>query len=332
MLKNGVHKDGRDSSLVLELTTRCNMGCKSCYSLSSRNGEFIPDHILNPVLQYAHSDLKHVFLTGGEPTLDRRIFDLARQYRDIIFFIFTNSTMLTSEFAEKLGKAGNLIPFLSMNSSKRELHDHYKGQGNFRAVGNAIDVLNAHGVPWGFISMVTNRNIRDVMSRRFISEKKIRGAIIGRYIEYLPVGSAVNKADVLTGENYYFLETRKKEIIQSKEIYMQDTAQRKCAGLLFIDVYGMIRSCPFFYLFKHTADEGDIRDSVEETRRDWLSVSYEGECPLYSDPLGVKNQLEQKGWKPVTPASENFFDNRILRDYMRDQYRIFLDMKKAESA
>ena len=70
----------------------------------------------------------------------------------------------------------------------------------------------------------------DVLSKDFVKDKKEKGAIMARYLEYLPVGPKALKDLILTGKNYYYMEKRRKEIIRDNEIYRQSTVQEKCTG------------------------------------------------------------------------------------------------------
>ena len=49
----------------------------------------------------------HVFLTGGEPTLDYRAFTLAENNSDMIFFMLTNGSAITQNYAKQLSLFGN---------------------------------------------------------------------------------------------------------------------------------------------------------------------------------------------------------------------------------
>ena len=77
--------------------------------------------VLKKILRYARKHVKHIFLTGGEPTLDPRGFELAEQNPDIIFFIFTNGSTMTTEYAKRLAGLGNLIPRLVGFPEKADL-------------------------------------------------------------------------------------------------------------------------------------------------------------------------------------------------------------------
>lgn len=326
-IREGIHKDGRNSSIVIEITKKCNKHCKHCYSNSPGKNQMMDDKLLNSIIDFARKNYKHIFLTGGEPTLDERVFLLAENNPDIMFFMFTNGSTINKEYAKKLSCYGNLIPLLSIDGNSESMHDRFKGKGSYKEIMKAIKLLNQHRVSWGYISMVTEINAEDVLSSKFVKDKKEKGAFIARYLEYLPVGKKANRELILSGEKYYLLEKRKKEIIESCEIYIQETVQDKCSGLLFFDVNGNIKNCVFFHYSKYNANTGAIKKSVRKTIRDWISYKYAGECPLYSDPIGFKNHLEKLGWSHIFKWTEEYLENPDISYQLMQNYQRFLKIK-----
>ena len=325
---NKITKDGRGSSIVLEITRKCNKQCLHCYLKSAKHQQSMSDKVLHTIVQYARNNYKHIFLTGGEPTMDSRVFTLAENNPGIIFYIFTNGSNLTYEYTKQLSMYGNLIPLLGIDGASQSTHDRLRGRGSYQEVMQAIIHLTKHNVAWGFITLVTEQNAQEVLSPDFIADKVQKGACMMRYLEYLPVGSHPLRKHILSGKTYYLLEKRKKEIISSGSIYMQDIVQFKCRGLLYFDVDGYIKNCFSFHLAKYNVTDGDIDSLVKKTRTDWTSYKWNGECPLYSDPIGLKKHLENRGWKHGYPDDEPYLNDPNIARTLMDQYRIFLKLEE----
>jgi len=323
---NQINKDGRHGSVVLEITKHCNQKCRHCYSWAQRK-KMMPDRMINRILKLVRANYKHVFITGGEPTLDRRIFTIAKQNPDIMFFMFTNGSMIKRQFASQLASTGNLIPVLSIDGTSARRHDYFRGKGSWQKLMQAIKVLNSLHLPWGYLSMVTNLNARQVLSRKFVKAMKKRGAIMARYLEYIPVGPNAKAKLVPSGAAYYLMEKRKQEIIKNCEIYMQETAQRKCLGLVFFDVDGNIKCCPFFHYSKHNISQGNIAKLIRSSIIDWSRASYRGECPVYSDQERLKDYLLRRSWKPTVSFNRYNSIAPQLSRAMSDNYGDFLRIK-----
>jgi len=321
-----IDKDGRGSSIIIETTKRCNHACPHCYSVSRDNTD-MEDHVLKKILRFSYLHYKYVFLTGGEPLLDQRIFSMASQYPDLIFFFFTNGSLMSEETAYNLSLSPNLIPMLSINGDTEGLHDSLKYPGSYQEILNAIKHLNQYDIPWGFLSVITEQNAENVLSREFIRTLKTKGAIIGRYLEYLPVGEKANPELIPSGATYYLMEKRKKEIIENQEIYMQELCQEKCRGLIFFDVYGNIKNCPFFHYAKHNVNKGNIQELVADSLQDWSAASYAGECPVYSNIFEFRNYLQDRDWHYTLDGNEEYLRAPSIGAIMEKNYRDFLFLK-----
>jgi MoaA/NifB/PqqE/SkfB family radical SAM enzyme len=321
-----IDKDGRHSSVIMEITKRCNQRCLHCYSRSQRN-KSMSDKTINKIIKLVRHNYKHIFITGGEPTLDKRVLAIAKSNPDIIFFMFTNGGPINQAYAAKLSAIGNLIPILSIDGNSQKQHDYFKGKGSWQRLMRAIKVLNTSSVPWGYLSMVTNLNARQVLSKKFVKAMRQKGAILARYLEFLPVGPHAAAKLVPSGETYYLMEKRKRQIIQNSEIYMQEISQKKCLGLIFFDVDGNIKCCPFFHYSKHNLAQGNIEELIKGSIRDWAQAKYPGECPVYAGQEEFKRHLLAKQWRPTASNNQENSITPHLAKIMSDNYRSFLKIK-----
>ena len=325
---NRIDKDGRNGSVVVEITRRCNKKCWHCYAVAGHNQQMSTKN-LNKIIELVKKSYKHVFITGGEPSLDKRVFTAAIKNPNIIFFMFTNASLIDIKYAEKLAKIGNLLPILSIDGSSAAMHESLKGKGSFRDVTRAIDALNKAGMPWGYLSIVTNMNAYDVLSQKFVNLMREKGAFLARYLEFIPVGPNPEVRLVPSGKVYHFMEKRKREIINNGQIYLQDTHQRKCQGLLFFDVNGNIKNCPFFHYAKHNLNENDTLDRlIKSTQKDWSGAKYSGECPIYSSPVSFRKYLEGLNWKRTVQFQDKYLLDEKVAKVISANYKKYLKIKK----
>ena len=325
---NNINKDGRHGSVIIEITKRCNQKCLHCYSRTQLN-KSMPDKTIKQIIKFVRHNYKHIFITGGEPTLDKRVLTIAKANPDIMFFMFTNGGPIDQSYAQKLSRLGNLIPILSIDGASAKQHDYFKGQGSYQRVMRAIKALNAAGMPWGYLSIITNLNASVVLSKKFVKAMKQKGAILARYLEYIPVGAHAAPELVPSAETYYLMEKRKQEIIKNYEIYMQETAQKKCLGMIFFDVDGNIKCCPFFHYFKHNISKGKIEKLIKDSARNWAQAKYHGECPVYADAEGFKDYLLKQDWQPTDSCNQENSITPKLSKKMSANYRAFLKIKSA---
>lgn len=327
IIQENIEKDGRDSSIIVEITKKCNKNCTHCYSKYAGQLLEMSDITLNLIVDFAKKNFKHIFFTGGEPTLDPRILTLAEKNPDMMFFLFTNGSTFTKEYATQLSQLGNVIPLIGIDGNSANTHDTFRGKGSYTEVMNAIHNLNTYNVSWGFITLVTETNAQEVLSHDFLDDKLQKGAIIARFLEYLPIGPNPLIDCILSGETYYHMEKRKNEIVKSGKIYTQEIEESKCNGLLFFTVNGDIKNCFCFHYAKYNVEENNIKETIEKTRREWISYTWDGECPIYSDPIGFKNHLEHIGWKNLSVIPEPYLNNQEIAEKLRQNYKQFLKIK-----
>jgi MoaA/NifB/PqqE/SkfB family radical SAM enzyme len=131
----------------------------------------------------------HFFiLTGGEPFVHPRIFDILEQFPNCYFQIFTNGTLIGGEEARRLGRLGNAIVMVSLEGTEEET-DARRREGAFRAALKAMERLLDAGVPFGYSVMTTSGNCDYVTSGDFVDWAIGMGCIVGYYFQYMPVGS-----------------------------------------------------------------------------------------------------------------------------------------------
>ena len=130
-------------TICIRITTRCNLKCSHCWSASSSENNFINDIDLNDLLEFvtilkSSFGLKHVSLSGGEPTLYPELKSLIEKLLQQNLYI-TITTSGTSPI--KITRFVRL--FKLPNSSKmnirisidgwRTLHDSIRGNGTYDA-------------------------------------------------------------------------------------------------------------------------------------------------------------------------------------------------------
>ena len=136
---------------VLHITNTCNLRCKHCYASA---GQPLPDtltfeEIIDIIDQLAELNINYITLSGGEPFLHERLFDIIDYIntKNIHIMITTNGTTLTDEIVEKIKAAGVDSLQISIDSSIPEIHDEFRGaQGAFAKAVDGIKLCKKHGV------------------------------------------------------------------------------------------------------------------------------------------------------------------------------------------
>ena len=122
---------------VIQVTNACPFNCEQCYT---KKGEtFLPVEIAERVLDKAFRNRRGLLqITGGEPLLYPELDELISfcERRSILSAIATSGYALSRERAATLKIAGLNYLFVSLNGSKKEIHE--KTRNDFACAMAAI--------------------------------------------------------------------------------------------------------------------------------------------------------------------------------------------------
>lgn len=268
------------SFIVLSPLAACNLKCQGCYAGAYGHQE--------PMLSYG--DIERIirevrgwgsyFITvsGGEPTLlwrqipgeQRGLRDLAREYQDMGFLMYTNGTLITHEMAAEMAELGNVSPALSIEGY-REQTDGRRGDGVFDRLVEATEILRRHKVLFGASVTYTQRNVDVVASDEFIEFLIDRGFLYAWYFMYVPVGRAPDLSLMVTPEQRRHVARKTYEWLTRRPIFVADfwnsgplvggcIAAGRPNGYLHVNHRGDITPCVFMMYSTH-----NLHQSQSET-------------------------------------------------------------------
>lgn len=169
----------RKPIVVWNITRRCNLKCVHCYSNS--DAKFYPGELnweqMNRVVEdLAAFKVPAVLLSGGEPMIHPRFFDLARLVRShgLRVTISTNGTRIDEAAAKEFKSIGVSYVGISLDGIG-ETHDRFRGcSGTFRKVCEAFSHCRAVGQKVGLRLTLTQQTIADLPQIfEFIEENEI---------------------------------------------------------------------------------------------------------------------------------------------------------------
>lgn len=179
--------------LIASIASTCNLYCSGCYARANgacSSGEQAEDmNIADWQKVFTESDdlgVSFILLAGGEPLMRRDIIELASQYKDIIFPVFTNGTMIDEKYFQLFDKSRNLIPVVSIEGDTEQT-DRRRGEGISDKIFETMKELKHHEMLYGVSITVTSENKEEVTDQMFISNLREQGCGLIFFIEYVPV-------------------------------------------------------------------------------------------------------------------------------------------------
>ena len=142
----------RITSIIFEVTNRCNLRCKHCYNDSGakRDNELTFEEIKELIDNLANLGVLNVVLSGGEPLLHPHFFDMTEYIRSkpMSCIVFTNGTLITKKTVQKFKELGILSVATSIDGATPETNDSFRGvPGSFKKTVKAIEMLKEAEIP-----------------------------------------------------------------------------------------------------------------------------------------------------------------------------------------
>jgi MoaA/NifB/PqqE/SkfB family radical SAM enzyme len=299
--------------LIASITSSCNLHCKGCYARENEScGDNSPNNQLTTiewekVFREASSlGIGFILLAGGEPFIRCDVIESAALYKNIIFPIFTNGTMMDEKYLNLLDKNRNLIPVLSIEGNEH-LTDYRRGVGVYSKLITTMDIIKDKGILYGASITVTTENIHSITSDEFISDLYSRGCKVVFFIEYVPV-DITTKELAPTNEERKFLNTLLSSLRKKYEdvIFISFPGDEKSSGgclaagrgFFHINSHGGAEPCPFSPFSDTNIKNTSLIEALKSPLFIKLNDSHallqehEGGCVLFDQEDKVKKLCE----------------------------------------
>lgn len=161
------------SSIVWEITARCNLRCAYCYTFWTAKGVEEPStlgpcqtrQVIANIASGARG-LKSLTFSGGEPLLRDDLADVVREAKKALpraqISVATNGEFLTLERATRLKDSGVSVIQVTVLSGDPNVHDEMTGRpGTLERVLEAVANAKRAGLLVAAFFVATRRNISD---------------------------------------------------------------------------------------------------------------------------------------------------------------------------
>ena len=186
--------------VVWNFTNMCNLKCKHCYQDA---GEKLPEEFnlakrLDIINQLVREDIFSIAYSGGEPLMDKDLWKVIETgtTNGLYQSIATNGTLISPDVAKKMGDVGVNYVEISLDSTKPETHDQFRGVPGFwkKAVKGIENAVAQGGFDVGVASVITQFNFEEL--EELIQFSKNIGANKFYAFNFIPTGRGKNIIDV----------------------------------------------------------------------------------------------------------------------------------------
>lgn len=312
-------------TILMDPTSACNLKCTGCWAAEygSRLSMDLP--LLDRIITEGKQMGIHMFIySGGEPLVRKDdIIKLCEKHNDCAFLAFTNGTLIDEKFADEMKRVHNFIPAISVEGFQ-EANDSRRGQGTYKRVMHAMDLLRERKLPFGISVCYTSKNVDEVGSDAFMDAMIEKGAKFCWFFTFIPVGNGSPTELMANDKQRAFMYDQVRRFRQEKPIFIMDfwndgeyvsgcIAGGRC--YLHINANGDVEPCAFIHY-----SNVNIRDmSLLEALKCPLFAEYgKGQpfndnqlrpCPLLDNPGKLAEMVKKSGAHSTDMISPEDVDN-----------------------
>lgn len=317
-------------TVVINPTMRCNLMCVGCYSYKYTKKDIEYVHLKKLLSEVRNYGVRFITISGGEPLLYKELFEMAEEYSDMVFLMYTNGLLIDENVAEKIARSGNIFPAISVEGFEKET-DERRGKGVFDSVLKAMELLRSKGVFFGFSVTPTSRNTDIIADDKFIDFYLEKGALFGWLFTYIPVGKSPDIALMASPQQRENLRKKTREWTFSKPIFIGDffndgvctggclSASRYC----YVTVEGDVQPCTFVQFATHNIKNSTFLEIWNSPlfknirKRQPYSQNLLRVCKIIDNPSVLEQVISETGAKPTCNGAEDILQNKTTREYLK---------------
>jgi MoaA/NifB/PqqE/SkfB family radical SAM enzyme len=322
-------------TIVVSPTSVCNLRCEGCWAGAYAKHDELEYERLDRLCSEAKElGIYWIVMTGGEPFMYPRLFDLAAKHSDMAFMLYTNGTRIDDRVADQIMEVGNLSPAFSLEGWE-ERTDRRRGPGVFKKVTAAMARLRERGAVFGVSLTATLENVEEITSDDFVDYLVEKGVRYGWIFHYIPIGRNPNPDLMLTPEQRSYMTMRVPAIRRDKPFMLVDfwndgelTHGCIAGGRRYFHVTasGAVEPCAFVHFSTHNIND----HSLEEVLRSPLFAAYQKRqpfcddylrpCPIIDVPFALRDIVVESGAMPTHDGAG---------DVLKGEVGEFLDQRAA---
>lgn len=300
-------------TILMDPTSGCNLKCIGCWAADYGNKPNLDYETLDSIVKQGKDLGIYVYLfSGGEPLVAKdRIFKLCEAHPDCLFVSFTNGTLIDEDFAKEMLRVKNFIPTISVEGFESAT-DFRRGNGTFKKIEKAMDILRDHKLPFGASCCYTSENIDSLSSEAYFDWLVEKGAKYAWFFTFMPIG--VNSTPELMArpeqreQMYHAIrDFRKTKPLFTIDFWNDGEYVHGCiAGgrnYLHINANGDVEPCAFIHYSNLNIKENSL---IECLQSDLFKEYQAGQpfndnhlkpCPLLDNPGRLKDMVHKSNAK-----------------------------------
>ncbi|WP_297632374.1 radical SAM protein [uncultured Clostridium sp.] len=319
-------------ALLISPSMKCNLRCVGCYANDWDKCKQLSFEEVDSIVSQARDlGIHFMFVLGGEPYFVDFMWKIYEKYPDVEFLTFSNGTLFNDEFADKIFKLKNVLPMFSLEGYESDT-DSRRGEGVYQKVMEGMDKLKARKIPFGISSATGKPNVDTVISEDFIDLAISKGAFIGWYFMFMPIGSKPDTSLMLTPKQRLRLGTRTNEIRHTKPYLTVDFFNDSpyvggcIAGTYYchITASGDVEPCVFAHFTVDNIREKSLKEIFAGTffktllKHQPYSKNLLKPCMMIDNPTVVRKIVKEVGARPTDESARAMLEDEKFQKELEE--------------
>ncbi len=296
--------------MIYSITNRCNLQCKGCYHHELRvdaKTELSAKKMRSVIAEAREMGISFIVLAGGEPLVRREILDITAEFRDVIFFIFTNGLLLDETMVQRFKKQRNIVPIISLEGYEKDT-DERRGEGVYERLQRITRELKENSVFFGISLTLTRSNYSIVTGASFIKELNDLGCKMFFYVQYTPIQEGTEDWVITEEQNDALSDTVNHLRREFSALFISVPGDEAdfggCLsagrGFIHISAEGNVEPCPFIpysdaNLMNVSLKKALQSDFLRRIRENEISLKEgKGGCALWENRQLISSLLATK--------------------------------------
>lgn len=298
-------------AILFDPTAACNLRCTGCWAAEYGKGISLDYPTMQKIIKQGKElGIYMYILSGGEPTVRKdEIIRLAEENDDCMFLSFTNATLIDEAFASEVERVGNFAFAISVEGNEEET-DMRRGKGTYQKVMDAMDILQKHGIIFGFSTCYHSKNTESVGSEEYIDLMIKKGCKFGWYFTYIPIGKDAVPDLLATPEQREYMYHQIRKYRNTKPCFILDFWNdgeyvKGCiAGgrnYLHINSNGDVEPCAFIHYSNVNIKDVDLVDALRSPlfmqyrKNQPFNENQMRPCPMLDNPEMIRKMVNESG-------------------------------------
>ena len=312
-------------AILMDPTSACNLHCAGCWAAEDGYKLNMSYETMDDIIRQGTrlGTFMYIF-SGGEPLARKDdVIRLCEAHPECMFLAFTNGTLIDEKCADDMLRVKNFVPAISIEGFE-EATDSRRGNGAYRSVMRAMDILRENKLIFGASCCYTSKNIDSLSSEEYFDHLIEKGAKFAWFFHYLPVGNEAIPELLPNPQQREIMYHKLREYRNTKPIFTIDFqndgeyVQGCIAGgrrYLHINANGDIEPCAFI----HYSDSSIYKKTLLEALQSPLFMAYkEGHpfndnhlrpCPMLENPECLRSMVHSSGARSTDMQSPEDVDN-----------------------